>query len=244
VNDPRVVVCTLALGGWYPRGVSRLLQSFEEHCHGIEVKAWVNSLPPGAPENVVEDGHDYTAYSAKPFAIEHARVRGADIVIWLDASFKAIGHIQPLIDHIGDKGYYLCKNGWFVGNWSSDRCLAQMGHSRREAMGIEEVASGCVGLDLRRIRELQMLRLWMRFAHERLCIPGHHTNSCANRFPAGRHNVGFVSNDPNVWGHRHDQTVLSLIAHDLEMTELVARPKFWSYSGETTEESVLLCKGM
>ena len=56
----RVAVVTCALGHQYPRGAARLIQAFEKSSPGYQLMAWINTLPPGAPERVIEDGWDYT----------------------------------------------------------------------------------------------------------------------------------------------------------------------------------------
>ena len=45
----RVVICTVGIGGWYPRGVARMIEEFNRVSPGYEIQAWVNTLPPGTP---------------------------------------------------------------------------------------------------------------------------------------------------------------------------------------------------
>lgn len=237
----KVVICTVAIGGWYPRGVARMIQEFERVSPGFEIQAHVNCLPFGAPAKVIEDGYDYTAYCAKPFAMLEARMAGADMAILLDAAFFPIRHIGPLVDYIAGHGYYFCKNGMSVGAWSSDRCLERMGVTREDARTMEEISTYCVGLNFAHTHTLELLRRWCGFASDRLTIPGAHTNGLVNG--VGR-NPGFVSADPSVQGHRHDQTVLSILAHKMGMRELSERPKFTAYLGSETDQTVLVNQGM
>lgn len=236
--SPRVVITTLARGGWYPHGVARMIRAFHEVSDGYEIQAWINTLPPGAPTSVIENGTDYTGYCAKPFAVRAAFDSGADIVLWLDASFWPVAHIQPLIDHITKHGYYLCRNGNKVGQWASDRCLEKMCYSRDHAMFVEEVSSGCVGFE----RACGAVDRWCAWSAVRngALVAGYHTNG-----PEDGKRTGFVSADPRVLGHRHDQTILSLVARGTDMNLLVERPKFWQYDGQpTTKQTLLLCRGM
>ena len=53
-----------------------------------------------------------------------------------------------------------------------------------------------------------------------------------------------MSTDQSVKGHRHDQTVLSVLAHRLKMDKLVERPRFTAYAGFETEETVLVNLGL
>lgn len=236
----RVIICTVALGGWYPKGAARLIQEFDRVSPGFEVQAHVNTPPFGAPAAVIEDGYDYTAYCAKPFALAAAMMAGADIAILLDAAFYPIRPIHPLVDHIARNGYYLCKNGYRVGEWCSDRAMTRMGETRDRLMEMEEVSSYCVGLNFADGRCVELLHRWCGFASDRLTFPGCHTA----RFSGEGRNKGFVSNDPRVRGHRHDQTALSILAHKMDMHNLSERPLFTSYAGYETEETVLVNQGM
>ena len=235
----RVVICTVAIGGWYPRGVARMIQEFAHVSPGIEIQAHVNVLPFGAPANVVEEQYDYTAYCAKPFALAHARNTGADVAILLDASFFPIRNIHPLVDYIAQTGYYLCRNGYSVGEWASDRSLDRMNVSRNAAWSMEEVSSYCVGLNFADGRCTELLHRWCGYASDRLTFPGPHTSLWHD----GR-NKGFVSLDSRVRGHRHDQTSLSIVAHRLGMNKLCNRPRLTSYRGSETEETVLVNEGL
>ncbi len=251
--DMKTTIVTCGLGGRYPRGVARLIQSFVDTNKEISMMTWSGTLPPGAPSNVIEDGYDYTGYCAKPFAMRAAVNDGADIVIWLDASVRAIRSIQPLIDHIAEHGYYLAPNGFTIGEWSNDKTLAHFGYTRDEALLLPECASGIVGLDLRSPNMPMAAMLW-RWASEYSYFPGHHSNSMAADKKHHYKNVGWVSDDPRCSGHRHDQTVLSLLAHQLGLTNWVPWPKFVAYqagysavpgqSGAATEETCLLIEGV
>jgi hypothetical protein len=250
----KVVIATVALGHWYPRGVERMRREFERVSPGYEIQAWVDKLPPGAPGSVVEDGWDYTAYCAKPFALKAALDSGADIAILMDAAFYPIRPIQPLVDHIAKTGYYLCNNGATLGEWCSDRALELQGIDRDEAFQIPEVSSYCVGINARRtkwVREhtwnakpcLWIIDGWARQATQRGLFEGPHT--AGSPLDKSRRNVGFVSNDPRVKGHRHDQSGLSMIAWDeLDPLESVDRPRFTAYKGSENETTVLINEGM
>lgn len=234
----KVVVCAIGIGGWYPKGIARMIQEFDRASPGFEVMSWVNTLPFGAPAAVVENGYDYTAYCAKPFALAAAMNAGADIAILLDAAFYPIRSIHPLVDHIAQKGYYLCDNGYKVGEWCSDRAMERMNQTREKLMEMREASSYCVGLNFADGRCHELLHRWCGYAGDRLTFAGPHSS-----LTEGGRNRGHVSSDPRVRGHRHDQTALSVIADRLRMTELTARPRFTTYAGHETEETVLVNRG-
>ncbi len=239
----KVTICAIGLSGWYPLGISRMIQKFYENSPGYAIKAWINALPFGAPAAVIEDGWDYTAYCAKPYALLDAVADSADIAILVDAAFYPIRDIGPLVEHVAQKGYYLCKNGNNVGEWSSDRCLDRMGMTREEAFTVEEASSYCVGLNFNHGRCVELLQRWRGYAGDRVTFPGPHTNDAYCGYGGYGRNTGLASTDARVKGHRHDQTVLSILAHRMGMVELVERPKFTAYLGSETEETVLVNQG-
>lgn len=250
-----VIVACVALNHWYPRGFERLRASLNHHSPGVQVEGWVNELPPCAPEDVQaysldRDGTcspftakwDYTAYCAKPFALKHALDCGAEVAILCDAAFYSVRDIQPLVDHILKVGYYLCDNGASVGEWSSDRALKLMNLRRQDAFQMTEASSYCVGLHRRSWRALQFARQWCDAALVRGIFEGPHTAGLSG--DKDKRNPGWVSDDPRVRGHRHDQTAASVIAWRLGMRELVARPRFTGYEADATEETVLCNRGL
>ncbi len=237
----KVGIGTIAIAGIYPQLAARMLQRFDAVSPGYDVHAWVNTSPPGCPWMVV-DGYDYTAYCAKPFAMHALQFDKCDIAILLDAAFYPVCNIKPMVDHIEEVGYYFCDNEFKVGEWCSDACMNEFGMTREALFEIPEVSSYCVGLDLRRGECKQLLAQWRSAAYNERMFAGRHSAT-----PGGR-NYGFVSDDPRVKGHRHDQTVLSIYAHQFGMQEMVKRPKLTGYAAREwnehhlppTEETVLV----
>jgi hypothetical protein len=217
-----------------------MVNAFREVDPGRTVMAWVNILPPGAPQSVVVDGYDYTGYAAKPFALKAARDAGADVGILLDAAFWPIRKIDPLVEHIERTGYFLCENGYRMGEWCKDAALGPLGLTREEAMEISEVSSYAVGLNFHHDVCNKALDEWCRLATDGVTFPGPHTQM--GRID-GR-NAGHVSHDERVLGHRHDQTALSAIAWKLGMHERTPRPIFTAYDGSQDDRTVLVNRGM
>ena len=235
----KVLIATIGIGGQYPRLVARMIERFHNNSPGYELRAWVNTLPPGALGSVIVDGYDYGPYCAKPFAMRALREAGADVGILLDAAFWPIRDIHPLVAHIQQHGCYFCENGFPFGQWCSDAALARFRVDREQAFQIEEISSYCVGLDFGRNDANWLLNEWCRLANDGVTFPGPHTNINAAR-TIGDRNRGFVSTDPRVMGHRHDQTALSILAHWAGMGPLVKRPMLTTYHGQESKDTVLV----
>lgn len=234
----RVIVCNVAIGGWYRRGLARMIEAFEKHSPGYELQSWLNVLPPGTPK-VEKDKINYTGYAAKTYAMEYAMKCGADIALLIDASVYPIRHIEPLIDFIWDQGYYAAPAGFTIGEWTNDEMLAEFSMTRDEALLVPDLASGIVGLKFTgagRDRSVHVVNQWCAATH-RASFAAPHSNSKAADKKHSYRNVGFVSADPRCSGHRQDQSALSLIFHRMGMTHLTPWPRFVAYqAGYSTVE--------
>lgn len=233
-----VAIATVGWGHWYPAGVRRLAAEFARVSPGYAMLTYADVLPPGSPTCMTQDGWDYLGYAAKPFALKAAMDAGADIGILLDASFYPIRPIQPLVDYIAETGYYLCDNGYNVGEWANDAILKRYGVSRDEALKWPDASSYCVGLDFRRIECRVALGMWCKDSTDGVFC-GPHTNIGHE----GR-NVGWCSDDKRCRGFRQDQSSISLIAYALGMTQFVPRPRFATYLGSEDESTVLVAQGL
>ena len=209
-----------------------MIDRFHAESDGIDIMAWVNALPGGAPRH---ERDDITAYCAKPYAFVEA-ARNADVVIWCDAAYVPIRHIRPLINHICGVGYYFCQNGYKVGQWVNDRMLGYFGLTRDDSFAIEEVSGSCIGLDMRKAVCCEFLREWVASVP---VFPGPHTNTGVTEHDY-RANRGFCSADSRCLGHRHDQSAASIIAVRLGMTNLGQRPYLTTYRGGENETTVLV----
>lgn len=220
-----VTVCTVTWGGWYPLGVARMIREFDRFCLSpVKVQAWVNVLPPGTPE-LIEDGHSYTGYAAKPYALKYALESGADVAILIDASVYPIKEIWRLVGHIVENGYYLAPTGDTVGEWTSDRMLNLCGMSRDKGCTLPMIASGVVGWTNSYLANT-VVEEWCKLAPH---FPGHHSNTQAADKSRHYKNRGWVSDDPRCSGHRHDQSALSIVAHRMGLTKLTPWPRFVAY---------------
>lgn len=142
-------------------------------------------------------------------------------MLWLDSSIVVVRPLDPLYEEIERRGYLLFRNGGArVGEWSSDAFLEWYGIDRGEAMAIPEVVGTAIGLDLRSEVGRSFLDAWMAGALAGTPFRGRpepfaereaYEDSRWNRSNA-------VSADSRVLGHRHDQSVASVLAFRAGMT--------------------------
>lgn len=202
--------------GDYIRGQKRLRSIV-----GDLLECWTNIMPSGCPP------HSEVPYGFKGYALDAVRRRGADLVLWCDASIKPIRSLEPLWNLIEQQGYWFSANWWPNGAWCSDAALPLLGMTREESMAHMHVAATAFGLNLRSEIGSGFLDDYLRYAKNgAFCGPW-------------KNDHGKASSDPRVLGHRHDQTAASVICWRRGMT-LTQPPKWFAYKGHDTEETVLL----
>lgn len=193
--------------------VQRMERTFREFGCADEIFIWDQQWPPNSP------AHRDCNYAFKVHAVDYARSRGFTKILWCDASCYAIKPIEPLWQRLEHEGHILIDDANRLGSWSSDHSLAQFGISRDKAMEIALMCGTCWGLDLHFPRSVTFLDRLLALA-----TPENFNGTHVSRLPGlaqqhprpGTHGALF-SNDERCWGHRSDETFMSLLAHQLEM---------------------------
>jgi hypothetical protein len=147
--------------------------------------------------------HSDNPYAFKMYAIEHARFRGYDIVIWLDSPNRLVKPIEEWLSQISSVGVYLQRDGWWCGQWVNDNCLKYFGITRDEAMTIPNIYASIMAFDFRNPIASEFLSRW-----KKACFDGAFRGKAKN-------DTKSESQDPRCLGHRHDQSCAELIAYQM-----------------------------
>ncbi len=234
-------VVNVAIGSRYQPMSARMITAFHILEDPCPVLQWTNCLPPGAPTGDIP----FVGYASKPFAMLEAVRQGFDIVLWLDSACYPIRHTWGFFDHIAKHGYYVQDNGFPVGRWCSDDALETLGITRDEAFGIPEISTMVVGLDVRKSDAMSFLQEWAALAADGKTFLAAHANDHGEvlEMNVPRRTVGRVSEDPRVWGHRHDQTAASVLAHRRGWTR-TPKPQWVDYYTPTPDpRTVIINRG-
>jgi hypothetical protein len=178
--------------------------------------------------------HQEVPYQFKVYAIEKARNLGYDIVLYCDASIYAISDVMPVINHIISKGHLMEYCGFSAGQFSTDLCLKEFNLTRDEAMLIKLHSAGFTGLNFKNELTTKFFDKWFQRAKEEITFCGDWNN-----------NYNQCSNDKLCLGHRHDQTVASIIADKLNMERI--EPNFMQYFYDGTiklDNTIFACRGI
>lgn len=216
-----IVSCCYSPGnhGFYNTYADRLERSLDEFGIDADRIIWRNEWPTGSPP------HQAMPYAFKYYAVQDAFAKGYRYVMWLDAGTQAIAPIQPLWDRISSYGYALLRGCDNLGKWISDYALKQYGYTRDQARGMS-LAGGClVGLDRDSTIAKGFLAEWLAVVKDRQLLMGanrkhREVGGVMRSLMLSDHDESIISSDPDVEGHRSDESCFSLIMDRMGMEPL------------------------
>jgi len=216
----KVVVLNVGVGTWHPRGSSRLNHSLQANQYDGDVMLWTDGFPPDSPT------HKQANYAFKAFAFKWAKEKGYDIAIWMDSSIYLKKSLQPIIDLIAKDGHFIIRNGWTASDWLCDNQIECLGITREQAKEAPLIIAGAMGFNLNDKKIWAMLEKWIEYTK---CFSGEWTNT------------GICSQDDSVLGSRHDQSFMSVLAYQNNLT--LHNPQgYLSYN--VNDDVILAAQGM
>jgi len=218
---PNPVLMTAGIGAWYNRGVERLRGTLIGH--PVDVQAWVDEWPPGDfPRDCI--------YTAKAAAFNYAIQSGYRTLIWADASITVRKPIQPFLDAVRAKGYWLGTSGHNAAQTCSDACLSYFGVTRDEAEGIPDSATGLFGMCLDHPQAAKFVELFIKAGRD-------------GAFHGSRKHAG-QSSDPRFLFSRQDQSAATIIANKVGLT-LSPWQEFCRFRWDINRlDTIFHCEGM
>jgi hypothetical protein len=181
----------------YRRFVGKLKTSFETHYPNADVIIFTDHKQIGCRP------HSESPYEFKPYAVEHAKSMGYDIVFWCDSCIRLVKDFTPLLPEIISRGVFLQYDGWATGQWANDRSLDYFGLTRDKSMDISAIYACIMIFDFRQEISHEFLRLWKKSSNDGIFI-GKWKNENKTE-----------SDDDRCLGHRHDQTCAEIISYQL-----------------------------
>lgn len=164
--------------------------------------------------------HDAVPYAFKALSIKKAIEEGADYILWCDSVIYATKSIEPVFNHIKEHGYLFFDNlGYSIGDYTSDACLSNFGMTREEAFNSKMLMACCAGFDVNNPKAKEFLYKYISAASDGVSYQGDWTNENLQ-----------VSNDMRCRGHRHDQSVMSIIVKQMGLDITNAQETFFAYN--------------
>lgn len=187
--------------GNYLLALERLEQSVVRHCGDVSFLGFRGEESLGAPP------HLENPYAFKIYAIEEARKRGYEQILWLDSSVVFVKDPKPLFDWITKKGFLFEEAGHWAGSWCNDRTLEYFNLTREEAMKMPMFSAGFTGLDFENPTAVEFFEKW-----KQSMLHGQFVGDWAD--------------------HRHDMTCASIIANQMGLSrQFSAGGTFLAYVG-------------
>jgi hypothetical protein len=159
-------------------------------------------------------------YAFKAYSIKKAIEEGAELLLWCDSVVYATKSIDPIFDHIKENGYIFFDNvGYSIGDYTSDACLSKFGMSREEAFNSKMIMACLMGFNLKNPIAKEFLDKYIAAASDGVSYPGDWSNQNCQ-----------VSNDMRVKGHRHDQSVASILIKQMGLKITNAQNTYFAYA--------------
>lgn len=230
----RRCVVNVATGRFLP-GQIRLTRSLGEQPKHTHYKAWT-STPAHWPS------HEDKPYAFKAYALQAAAefYDNDALLLWCDACIVPVRDLEPLWQRIERDGAVFMNNGWNNYEWTADGAYPALfptprggeftaGHllvAREHNHDIPHTVGGFFGLNVKHPTGAAILKDFYQLASETNAFVGPWWNS---NNPEYRTRPGAAPcGPPDVRGHRHDQTALSVLAwrYGIKLTDC---PEFFIY---------------
>lgn len=243
-------VVNVATGPHFLNGQARLIRTL---CVNASLQNIVDydSLPDGWPT------HADKPFGFKAYAVRRAADIGYTSLLWCDSSILPIRSLEPVWETIERDGYLIMNNGWSNYQWTADSAYPDLfGHEiyertkgqlsegpvppitvtmselREINRTIPHIVAGCFGLNVASDIGRAILAEYYRLASETRAFCGPTTNANRADYPLSTPLLGPTvqpCGPPDVLGHRHDQTALSVIVWRLGC-KLTDAPEYFSYA--------------
>lgn len=204
---------SFAVGSHYVDKMKRLEQSLKGNFDG-DFLGFTSFEEIGSPI------HGYSGeaipFAFKPYAVQRAVDMGYDLILWCDSQVYAKSNIQNVFDYIHNHFYLIFDNiGYSIGDFTNDRTIEHFGITRDESWKLKMVNAKVFGYNA---TSPEAMNLWFSEYYNLIDL---YKGELTNRLKT-------ESQDLRVQGHRHDQSVLSCLAHKYQLRILKSQDTFFA----------------
>ena len=204
---------TLGIGLEYAKGVDRMKKL------GIELKISCDFFGyTEYPKEILS--HEQIPYGFKYFIIKQKLEEGYKRVIWLDSSVIFTDNLDWVWEHLELYDCMLIENCHDVGRFTSDKCLEYFKFHRKDAYKIKSLCGGLIGFSKSK-KSIELLNEMTRLALDGQIFQGHFSNENNE-----------VSTNNKVKGHRHDQSVITLLSNKMNMKGILSNQIVLNYDDD------------
>lgn len=174
-------------------------------------------FPKGCPS------HLDSPWGFKAWCFQQAKSQDYDCALWFDSSVIPV-NVANIFRKILNNGSYFVRRAVqiqenkTVGQVCSEQALNAMGLSQDQAFLIPQISVQRIGLNFHNEKARQFLDMWLEKSLDGVSFKGYQGNSSLEKYHRIYYNInGFASLDRRVIGHRHDQTIASILVHKLQI---------------------------
>jgi len=199
--------------GHYQKGLNRLADSLRNVGFDGDLLLFTEPSQIGSPS------HKEVPYAFKAHAIRTAIERDYDLILWCDSVIHATRSVNPVFDHIENHGCLFFDNiGHNLGQWTSDACLKEHNMTREKAFKTPMIMACVMGFNMNDPDCIKFTDRYIAAASDGVSYPGSWTNENKQ-----------VSENSKVKGHRHDQSVASIIIDDMWLMITIGQETYFAY---------------
>jgi hypothetical protein len=189
------------IGKPFSDNLDRFVHQMQVNSPGAKIMTFKDVLPVGSPT------HEDSPYEFKIHAIEEARRLGYTKILWADSSVIAVRSLETIWNLVEKQGYWISINGPNTNyEWISDEALKLIDRQRNEMKKVPQVICTAFALNFLNPTAVQFFEEYKRLAKLGV-FRGPWTNEKLQ-----------ASSNPDVLGHRHDQSAASWICYNLKMS--------------------------
>jgi hypothetical protein len=172
--------------------------------------------------------HSRVPYAFKARALEIVASEGADTILWADACIYPLQSLTRIWERAEQHGAWIGRNGWKNIQWTAVDAYPDLNITRAENEGIEHVVATAFAVCLRHPVGREIFNEYVNLGLHTRAFVGPWKNGPGD--PVSNAHVPRVGpcGPPEVLGHRHDQTALSVIAWRAGVP-LTESPDYFAY---------------
>jgi len=221
-------IINVAIGDFYVDCQKRLVKSIKEFCKA-DILVWEEEYPLDSPT------HLQKPYAFKPYAFMVAKKLGYKNVLWLDSIIELVKPIEDIFSIISVQDYFFIHNGWPLGEWVKDDALDFFSVTRDDAMNFMDNSANIMGINVES-------KLGYKFLEEWFCIAKNTDLFCGSKDNDDLSN----SKDKRCKGHRHDQSIASLLSMKMNMNRFSVKDFLYIHNDKkqdlSLKDEIFICK--
>ena len=176
-------------------------------------------------KSIDSPSHSEIPYAFKPYAIKKVKDLGYDIVIWIDSAVYPTKKFDHFVKHIEENGHAFFDNiGFAIRDHTSDKCLEYFNMTDEESWKHPMIMACLMGFNFNNETTCKIFKEYYEAANEQ-AYGGDWINNDLQ-----------VSTNPKVKGHRHDQSVMSIILAKKGIKPIHPNSTFFAYYGNPGHE--------